>query len=114
MHGICDPIDIHDISVGVYFRCVDQTVQVDVDKDTIRWLTSDWTKFCNAELKYVKSGSARQGEALLRLNQKLNKKEYYRLMRETWAQDAKLWAQQMESHIIETLDTNQWKCVPEH
>ena len=73
MHGICDPIDIFDISVGVYFRCVDQTVQVDVDKDTIRWLTSDWTKFCNAELKYVKSGYARQGEALLRLNQKLNK-----------------------------------------
>ena len=114
MHGICDPIDIHDISVGVYFRCVDQTVQVDVDKDTIRWLTSDWTKFCNAELKYVKSGYARQGEALLRLNQKLNKKEYYRLMRETWAQDAKQWAQEMESHIIETLDMNQWKCVPEH
>ena len=114
MHGICDPIDIFDISVGVYFRCVDQTVQVDVDKDTIRWLTSDWTKFCNTELKYVKSGYARQGQAPLRLNQKLNKKEYYRLMRETWAQDAKLWAQQMESHISETLDMNQWKFVPEH
>ena len=114
MHGVCDPIGIFDISVGVYFRCVDQTVQVDVETDTIRWPTSDWTKFCNAELKYVKSGYARQGEAPLRLNQKLNKEEYYRLMRETWAEDAQLWAEQMKSHISETLDTDQWKCVPEH
>ena len=111
LHGVCDHMNRFDISVGIYLRHVAHTAHVDVQKDTVRWLSKDWKTFCSTELRYSESGFARDSHTKLRQGVKLNKRHYYRLMRETWIQDYKEWVHHIKAHVYESLQSDAWKSV---